>query len=92
MSIRTILIAYIVSGEPPKKPVFSKTTGTLAFPPIFLDSANSIGNVFEKHLLDAYLAEHQTDPITNEPATSEDYIELKGTSPHLVIHCVNISP
>jgi hypothetical protein len=57
-----------------------------------MNSANSIGNVFEKHLLDAYLAEHQADPITNEPATSEDYIELKGTPLHLVIHCINISP
>ena len=37
-----------------------------------------LGNVFEKHLLEAYLAEHQTDPITNEPATSDDYVELKG--------------
>ena len=36
------------------------------------------GNVFEKHLLDTYLSEHQTDPITNEPAAAEDYVELKG--------------
>jgi pre-mRNA-processing factor 19 len=37
------------------------------------------GTVFEKHLLDAYLAENQTDPITNEPATADDYVELKGS-------------
>ena len=43
-----------------------------------------LGNVFEKHLLDAYLAEHQTDPITNEPATADDYVELKGVSICLV--------
>lgn len=34
--------------------------------------------MFEKHLLETYLAEHQTDPVTNEPATVEDYVELKG--------------
>lgn len=39
------------------------------------------GNVFEKHLLESYLAENQSDPITNEPATVEDYIELKGPLP-----------
>jgi pre-mRNA-processing factor 19 len=38
--------------------------------------------VFEKHLLETYLAQHQTDPVTNEPATVEDYVELKGKSPH----------
>ena len=37
-----------------------------------------LGNVYEKPLLEAYLHEHQTDPVTNEPATVEDYIELKG--------------
>jgi hypothetical protein len=39
---------------------------------------NNLGHVFEKHLLEAYLAENQTDPVTNESATVEDYVELKG--------------
>ena len=56
------LTSILVSGEPPKRPVFSKTTG----------------DVFEKHLLEAYLTDHHTDPITNEPATADDYVELKG--------------
>jgi pre-mRNA-processing factor 19 len=50
-----------------------------------VNSANTVGNVFEKHLLETYLAEHQTDPITNEPATSEDYVELKGFLPHTLL-------
>jgi pre-mRNA-processing factor 19 len=53
---------HAVTGEPPKKPVFSKITG----------------NVFEKHVLELYLAEHQTDPVTQQPATVDDYVELKG--------------
>lgn len=65
----------IVSGEPPKHPVFSKVTGTICDMTCELINA---GNVFEKHLLESYLAENQTDPVTNEPATVEDYIELKG--------------
>lgn len=39
------------------------------------------GNVFEKHLLEAHLAEQGTDPVTDTPATVEDYVELKGTPP-----------
>ena len=66
----------IVSGEPPKHPVFSKVTGTICDMTCELINA---GNVFEKHLLESYLAENQTDPVTNEPATVEDYIELKGS-------------
>ena len=52
----------VVSGEHPKQPVISKTTG----------------NVFERHLLETYLSENQTDPVTNESATIDDYVELKG--------------
>lgn len=74
------LTSVLVSGEPPKKPVFSKATGTLSYSLVSKGSNNLflIGNVFEKHLLESYLAEHQTDPITNEPATIDDYVELKG--------------
>jgi pre-mRNA-processing factor 19 len=64
-----------VSGEPPKHPVFSKTTGTT---PSQFPFANHAGNVFEKHLLEAYLTEHSTDPVTNSPASPDDYVELKG--------------
>jgi hypothetical protein len=71
----------VVSGEPPKKPVFSKTGNN---PPssTLWNSANSLGNIYEKHLLEAYLAEHNnTDPLTHEPATIADYIPLQGSHP-----------
>jgi hypothetical protein len=78
--IHNTLMLNIVSGEPPKHPVFSKTTGTYNSLLLFEKGVNQfcLGNVFEKHLLEAYLTENQTDPITNEPSTAEDYVELKG--------------
>ena len=77
-----MLISRVVSGEPPKNPVFSKVTGTF---PMCDGVLITTGNVFEKHLLESYLAENQTDPVTNEPATVEDYIELKGSFPLISI-------
>ena len=66
---KRLLKLCVVSGEPPKKPVFSKITG----------------NVFEKHLLEQYLTENQTDPVTQQPATVDDYVELKGILPNAYI-------
>ena len=37
------------------------------------------GNVFEKRLIEAYVAENGRDPITNEELTAEDLLELKSS-------------
>ncbi|KAH7384023.1 WD40-repeat-containing domain protein [Phaeosphaeria sp. MPI-PUGE-AT-0046c] len=55
-----------ISGEAPREPVASRKSG----------------NVFEKRLIEAHLAEHHTDPVTGEELAVEDLIELK--SPQIV--------
>ncbi|KAF2438350.1 Prp19-domain-containing protein [Karstenula rhodostoma CBS 690.94] len=55
-----------ISGEAPQSPVASRKSG----------------NVFEKRLIEAHIAEHHTDPVTGEDLTVEDLIELK--SPRIV--------
>ncbi|KAF2126413.1 WD40 repeat-like protein [Dothidotthia symphoricarpi CBS 119687] len=55
-----------ISGEAPREPVASRKSG----------------NVFEKRLIEAHIAEHHTDPVTGEDLAVEDLIELK--SPQVV--------
>ncbi|KAF2743193.1 WD40 repeat-like protein [Sporormia fimetaria CBS 119925] len=55
-----------ISGEAPREPVASRKSG----------------NVFEKRLIEAHIAEHHTDPVTGEDLAVEDLIELK--SPRIV--------
>ena len=52
----------IVSGEAPQVPVASSKSGT----------------VFEKRLIEAYIAEHGKDPVTGEELNTDDLIELKS--------------
>ncbi|KAF1831895.1 WD40 repeat-like protein [Decorospora gaudefroyi] len=51
-----------ISGEAPREPVASRKSG----------------NVFEKRLIAAHMAEHHTDPVTGEELAAEDLIELKA--------------
>ena len=55
-----------ISGEAPREPVASRKSG----------------NVFEKRLIEAHIAENHTDPVTGEDLSTEDLIELK--SPQVV--------
>jgi pre-mRNA-processing factor 19 len=55
-----------ISGEAPREPVASRKSG----------------NVFEKRLIEAHIAEMHTDPVTGEDLSVEDLIELK--SPQVV--------
>lgn len=55
-----------ISGEAPREPVASRKSG----------------NVFEKRLIEAHIAQHHTDPVTGEDLAVEDLIELK--SPQVV--------
>ena len=51
-----------MSGEPPVEPVVSRKSG----------------HMFEKRTVLAYLTETGTCPISGQPLTAEDLIELKG--------------
>ncbi|WWC58690.1 uncharacterized protein I303_101234 [Kwoniella dejecticola CBS 10117] len=51
-----------ISGSPPTAPVVSKTSGT----------------VYEKALIERYIEGNGTDPISGEPLTKEDLIDVKA--------------
>ncbi|KAK8220138.1 hypothetical protein M8818_000554 [Zalaria obscura] len=50
-----------ISGEAPQVPVASRKSG----------------NVFERRLIESYIAENGTDPVNGEDLTVEDLVELK---------------
>ena len=52
-----------VSGEAPAEPVVSKKSGAL----------------FEKRLVAKYIAENGADPVTGEPMTAEDLLEIRAS-------------
>ncbi|KAF2666561.1 cell cycle control protein cwf8 [Microthyrium microscopicum] len=52
-----------ISGEPPQVPVASRKNG----------------NIFEKRLIEAYITDNGTDPVTGEELTVEDLIDLKSS-------------
>jgi hypothetical protein len=62
----TTTMLCAISGESPQAPVASRKSG----------------NVFERRLIEAHIAEHHTDPVNGEDLTLEDLIELK--SPRIV--------
>ncbi|MCJ1407491.1 hypothetical protein MMC19_001562 [Ptychographa xylographoides] len=51
-----------ISGESPQVPVASRKSG----------------NIFEKRLIEAYISENGTDPVTNEELSTDDLIDLKS--------------
>ncbi|KAJ9488022.1 hypothetical protein VN97_g5281 [Penicillium thymicola] len=51
-----------ISGEAPQVPVVSTRSGS----------------VFEKRLIEAYIAEHDKDPVNGEELTADDLIDLKS--------------
>ncbi|RPA98122.1 Prp19-domain-containing protein [Choiromyces venosus 120613-1] len=53
----------LVSGEAPTVPVVSAKSGSL----------------FEKRLIEAYIEEHGTDPVSGEDLTSADLVEVKSS-------------
>lgn len=55
----------LVSGVPPKQPVVSPKSGS----------------IFERELIEQYINEHHKDPISSEPLSIEELIEIK-TSPY----------
>ncbi len=51
-----------VSGEVPEQPVVSRVSGAL----------------FEERLIRKHLVDHDTDPVNQEPMTTDDLIKLQG--------------
>lgn len=64
--VRTIRLTlsqkFAVSGEAPEQPVVSVKSG----------------NVFEKRLIEKYIADHGKDPVSGEELTLEDLVEIKA--------------
>ncbi len=58
-----VILHFLVSGNTPDEPVVSKLSG----------------HVFEKRLIEKWLEEKNTCPVTNQTLTKEDLIEIKGT-------------
>ncbi|BDD54864.1 hypothetical protein MPDQ_002456 [Monascus purpureus] len=50
-----------ISGEAPQVPIVSRKSG----------------RIFEKRLIEAYIAEHGKDPVTGEDLSTEDLVEVK---------------
>lgn len=55
--------SYSVSGEAPKHPVVSVKSGS----------------IFEKSLIEKYIAENGRDPTNNEEITVDDLVEIKSS-------------
>jgi len=63
----------LVSGEVPEHPVVSKKSG----------------HVYERRLIEKYIADHGKDPVTGDSLSVEDLLEVQGSSlihTHLVDH------
>ena len=60
---QSITMLCAISGVAPESPVASRKSG----------------NVFERRLIEAHIAEHHTDPVTGEDLSIEDLIELKSS-------------
>jgi len=54
---------HLVSGEAPKHPVVSVKSGS----------------IFEKSLIEKYIAENGRDPTNNEEITVDDLVEIKSS-------------
>lgn len=61
-----------LSGEPPQVPVVCSKSG----------------HVYERRLIEKYIAENGTDPISGDKLTTEDLIAIKYCMPPLVTFCL----
>ncbi|EED22893.1 cell cycle control protein (Cwf8), putative [Talaromyces stipitatus ATCC 10500] len=67
-----------ISGEAPQVPVVSTKSGMSILRTIrLLSMLTCLGNVFEKRLIEAYIAENGKDPVTGEDLSTDDLVELK---------------
>ncbi|KAI9718397.1 MAG: hypothetical protein M1812_004118 [Candelaria pacifica] len=72
-----------ISGEAPQAPVASRKSGKPARSlRTAMCSLCNAGNVFEKRLIEAYIAENGKDPVTGEELENDDLIDLQ--SPRIV--------
>lgn len=69
-----------VSGVAPEMPVASRKSGSSFISLTCTSKAEvSSGNVFERRLIEAYIAENGKDPSTGEALTTDDLIDLKSS-------------
>ena len=59
-----------ISGEPPQDPVISAKSG----------------HVYERRLVQKYITENGTDPVTGEKLEESDLVSIKAST-HVSTHC-----
>lgn len=71
---------HSVSGEAPQVPVVSPKSGKSSEPLCArgIQTHEYTGSVFEKRLIEAYIAEHGKDPVNGEELSTDDLIDVKS--------------
>jgi pre-mRNA-processing factor 19 len=59
-----------ISGEPPQDPVISSKSG----------------HVYERRLVQKYITENGTDPVTGEKLEESDLVSVKASTPVLTLY------
>ncbi|KAH0547513.1 hypothetical protein FGG08_000238 [Glutinoglossum americanum] len=68
-----------ISGETPQEPVASRKSGkSMKLDRSYRTLTHRSGNVFEKRLIEAYIAENGKDPVTGEELAVDDLVGLKS--------------
>lgn len=80
LNLNISILIFLVSGEAPQHPVASAKSGKLGKRLEHQQSTDTTsGNVYEKRLIEAYIAENHKDPVNGEDLEVTDLIDLKSS-------------